>query len=184
MAGVAESVPQLIARERDYLRGMITDERVATMQQLQAMQAATMDDLKSMQSDTMQQLDHQRIAVTRDVQQERVAVLNQLEKERMATTREIREFGHEMFTRLDRSADEKIDSITSRGIRITDHFFWRTMQLGIATLLVLLILTWCIQQRRTRHTVLPAARDDWPWQEPSPRTGDGPGSATEHQRAA
>ncbi len=142
VANVVESVPDLVARERDILRQTISEERIATMEDLDRMQSSTMQGLQSMQTDTLQEIRQERIAVMQEIKGEREAILGALQEERISATEDLAEFGGRIVDRLDSSADLKIDELAKQGLRMTDHFFKRAAQLTLLLLAVLAVIWW------------------------------------------
>ncbi len=131
MTSVADSIPNLVVQERDILRNTISEERIATMKSLE-----------KIQFDTMRQLEQERVAVMLEFQKERETILDALKRERIAATENLTSFGHQIVDQVDSSANLKIDTLAEKGILITDHFFKRAVQMGMALLAVLAILWW------------------------------------------
>ena len=135
---VVESFPNLVAQERDILRTTVAEERIATLQSLEHLQAATMS-----------QLEKERVAVLQELSKERATILDELKQERIAVTTDATNFGQQIVDQIDASADTKIDTITQRGVMITDHFFKRAAQLGSVLLITLLLLFCWTRRSRT-----------------------------------
>lgn len=156
VASRIDTVPDLVAREREILRRTMAEEREAAFRSL--------DEL---QDRTMLQLANERIAVLDQLEKEREAILDRFEQERIATTADLARFGQRLFGQVDTAADRKIETIAARSLTMADHVLWRMTGLGLLGFSILLV---CWRFRRRLEGSPP--RVHRPWVDPGETAGE------------
>ena len=130
VANVVSQLPNFLSNERDIVRAVVTEERVATL-----------NSLKQMQVDTLQQFETERIAVLEDVRKEREIVLDTLHAERVEATRDFTDFGTSIVKQIDAATDEKIEAVAKQSKDLADHVVLRMAELcGVLAVALLLLL--------------------------------------------
>ncbi len=131
IADTTQQLPAMVDEQLRRLSEQVTEERTATLR-----------DVDAMRIQTLSQLGVERSLLMASIREEREASFDSLRDERIAVTQE-------MKSELSR-AIEAADTITrNRSVefvqfapKVIDHFFWRTWQIFLVFALVVAVLGW------------------------------------------
>ena len=120
---VVTEIPDMVEREREVLKTMVSQERLATLEALQRIQ-----------QDTLGQLESERVAILEQLKSERVIILQTLQNERQAATGDFTYFGGAVVDRMDRATDLKIERLAEHAYSVSDHILGKLAQAAMLML--------------------------------------------------
>ena len=145
---VVTGIPNLVERERKELKQTIALERKATVSALDNLQAKTVHDLQKERVIIIDELQEERAAIFNEVARERIAVLQALDAERIAATQDFSQLSQNLFDQFDRAADQKLNQVTEKGMRLTDYVFKKVTQLALIVIGFLFVAIMFYKRRR------------------------------------
>lgn len=131
-----EGMPDLLEHARAAVLADIDNQRLAAQAFLREERTQVLDQLQRERIATVANLRGERLAATADLRGERQIVLDALHNEQVAT-----------IDGLHGISEEALKNFDSRARGLIDHFFLRTLELMLLTLVLISLVAWILLRR-------------------------------------
>ena len=136
-----DRIPQMAGTARQLAIADVDQQRLAAQSFLIGERERLVDEMTQQRIDAIAGLRGERLGATADLRAERQIVLDAVHAEKVSAMSDLGEFSQQTLNDLDR-----------RSRRLTDHFFWRALELVLATLSLAFIGAWVLLQRFSSRT--------------------------------